>query len=594
MPDQSKLPSTINPDDLLAMIGSSPADNIEGYDEAVLWKSELIGSQVKEIFKLKQFLGDIEEQGALFGPVSLAAGWHKNILETWFTEPAETLARILGATGQGPDLFIQQNEWIEETYARLLYERCGVFMRNGKFDRSKAIEYTSSEQGKKFLENTMREFAMLEKGYHSRGMTRLKALKELLVCLVMAVTGQPVEKGKLPFKPKKQNEFDVNKYLEQITTRLENLYNANAFDIKAYSGRATGGQIGYSRYEIVENSQLYASSLRYYPLPKGIKANGKILYLPFPLVNRPEIYDLDKGKSVIEGMHKAGYTVYVSDNGDPGYEESKLGLGFYGKEIHDNNLKIISQLHPDQEISVIAYCMAGTLIMPYLARRAEERMARGEAMDINKVVLMASPTKIDDGESGYAPVLKIIREGHDATLMEDLFGDVNIPVQVIESGMNQTQLGVQYYVASGFYNRAADHKAIEDSAPFFFWLSHGRMFPARAHKEWIQNVFLENQIYRGELCLPSTEPELDGQPVRMEALTEGGVTVMDYRGSRDMIAPGGACVASEIWGQTEEQHLDDPPGGMNQTVEKDIGHIFVVSRKLLAEFIDTVTEFLGR
>ena len=115
-----------------------------------------------------------------------------------------------------------------------------------------------------------------------------------------------------------------------------------------------------------------------------------------------------------------------------------------------------------------------------------------------------------------------------------------------------------------------------------------------AHKEWIQKIFLENQIYRGEFCLPSTEPELDGQPARMEVLTDAGVTIMDYRGSRDMIAPGGACVASETWGQTEEHHLDNPPGGMNQTVEKDIGHIFVVSRKLLAEFIDTVTEFLGR
>lgn len=592
MPDQSNHSPTMTPEDLLAMIGTSPADNIEGYDTAVLWKSEIIGRQVKEIFKLKQFLGDIEDQGILFGPLALAAGWHKKILQTCVTEPAETLARILGATGQGPDLFIQQNEWIEQTYARLLYERCGVFMKNGKFDRSKAKDYIAREKEQQFLANTMREFALLEKGYHSRGMTRLKALKELLICLVMAVTEQPIEKGKLPFKPRKQNEFDVSTYLEQITIRLENLYNANAFDIKAYSVNATGGTIGYSPYEIVENSQLYASSLRHYPLPKGIEANGKILYLPFPLVNRPEIYDLDKGKSVIEGMHNAGYIVYVSDNGDPGYEESKLGLGFYGKEIHDNNLAIISQRHPEQEINVMAYCMAGTLIMPYLARRAEERMARGETMDIHKVVLMASPTKIDDAESGYAPVLKIIRQGHDAPLMENLFGDVNIPVQVIESGMNQTQFGVQYHVASGFYNRALDDKAIEDSAPFFFWLSHGRMFPARAHKEWLQNVFLENQIYRGEFCLPSTEPELDGQPVRMEVLTDAGVTIMDYRGSRDMISPGGACVASEIWGQTKEHHLDNPPGGMNQTVEKDIGHIFVVSRRLLAEFIDTVTEFL--
>ena len=594
MSDKSKVSSTINPDDLLALIGVSPADNTEGYDTAVLVNSEMVSRQVKGIYDLKRILGQIEEQSSLFGPLSITAAWQKSFLQSWVTQPVETFARILGATGQGPDLFIQQNVWIEETYAHLLHERCSVFIKNGAFDRAKAKEYRESEEGKKFLENTMREFAMLEKGYHSRGMTLLKALKELLICLVMVVTEQPIEKGELPFKPRNEDEFDFKKYLEQIRSRLENLHKANAFEIKAYSEKATGGKIGYSKYEIVDKSQLYSSSLRYYPLPGRKKANGKILYLPSPLVNKPEIYDLDKGKSVIEGFHKAGYIVYMVDNGDPGYEESKLGLGFYGKEIHDNNLDLISQRHPDQEISVVAYCMAGTLMMPYLARRVEERMARGETMDIKKVVLMASPIKIDDGESGYAPVLEVIREGYDATSMSDLFGDVNVPVQVIESGMNQTQMGVKYYVASGFFNRAVDYKALEDSAPFFFWLSHGRMFPAKAHKEWLQKIFLENQIYRGEFCLPSTVPELDGKPPRMDVLTDAGVTIMDYRGSRDMISPGGACVASEIWGQTKEHHIDNPPGGMNLTVEKKIGHIFVVSRRLLAEFIDTVTEFLER
>jgi poly(3-hydroxyalkanoate) synthetase len=408
----------------------------------------------------------------------------------------------------------------------------------------------------------------------------------------MVITQKTLDQEALPFKSKKRKDFDRKQYLGEIQTRLENLYAADAFDIKAFSERLTGGTIGCASYEIVAEANQYAARLRCYALPDGIVSNGKILYLPSPLVNRPEIYDLADGKSVIQGMHQQGFTVYLVDNGDPGYEESKLGLEFYGKSLHDKNLEIIAQRHPGQEICVMAYCMGGTLILPYLARRAEERMARGEAMDIHKVALMASPVNIDDGDSGYAPVLEIIRQGHDARLMEDLFGDVNIPVQVIESGMNQTQMGVQYHVASGFYHRALDEGAIGDSAPFFFWLSHGRMFPARAHKEWIQRIFLENQIYRGKFGLPSSVPELDGQPVRMDLLTDAGVTIMDYRGTRDMISPGGACVASEIWGQTPNNHLENPPGGMNQTVEKNIGHIFVVSRKLLAEFIETVSEFL--
>jgi hypothetical protein len=49
---------------------------------------------------------------------------------------------------------------------------------------------------------------------------------------------------------------------------------------------------------------------------------------------------------------------------------------------------------------------------------------------------MASPVKIDDAESGYAPVREIIRQGYDAGLMKEFFEDVNVPVQVIEAGMN--------------------------------------------------------------------------------------------------------------------------------------------------------------
>jgi poly(3-hydroxyalkanoate) synthetase len=573
----------LNPDKLLNLTGASPADNIDGYDTAVLWKSELVAQQIKQIYRLKNLLADISKQSMLLGPLAILADWQKSMLETLITQPAEAMARVLGASGQGPDLFIEQNEWIERTYAQLLYERCGLFIEDGKFDLDKARKLLHGAEGESFLQNTMREFALLEHGYHSRGLTRLKALKELLKCLLMVVTEQPIKKEDLPFKPKAKNGFDFGQYLEQIKTRLENLYNANAFDIKAYSERVTGGKIGCSPYEIVEGSKLFASSLRYYPLPKGKKSNGKILYLPSPLVNRPEIYDLGKGKSVIEGMHKAGYTVYLADNGDPGYEESKLGLDYYCKTIHDKYLAIVRQRHPDQEIQIMAYCMGGTLIMPYLARRAEERFARGETMDIRKVVLMASPVKIDDAESGYAPVLDIIRKGYDDRLMNDLFGDVNIPIQVIESGMNQTQLGVQYHVASGFYNRALSAEAIDDSAAFFYWLSHGRMFPARAHYEWIQKVFIENQIFKEEFCLPSTDPKLNGKPVEMNVLKKAQVAILDYRGARDMISPGGSCVASETWGQTD---------GGNRTVEKKIGHIFVVSKKFLAEFLDTVTDFL--
>ncbi len=85
-----------------------------------------------------------------------------------------------------------------------------------------------------------------------------------------------------------------------------------------------------------------------------------------------------------------------------------MGLDFYGKAIPDLYIDMIKKRHPGKEIYMMAYCMGGTIMMPYLARRAEERLASGKQMDIKKIALMASPTKFDDEDSGHAPIRTLI------------------------------------------------------------------------------------------------------------------------------------------------------------------------------------------
>ncbi len=587
MKAESRNGEQISPDHLLDRMGTTPADNPDGFDTAIMWRSEKAADLIRLIFAVQKQLEEIGNLPLLFGPWSLVAATQKQMLQKLITDPIKVLARILASTGQGTDIFIELNEWIERTYARLLYERCGYFITEGKFNKAKASEVTTNPEGHAFLNMMVEEFALMEKSYHARGLTRLMAMKELLKCLLMVITEKQLETGPLPFMPKNKDgsfKLSESQYLAALRKRLENLYQMDAFDIKTYSERATGSQIGCSSYTVVAGSHFYAASLRYYPLPKHIKPNGDVLYLVPPLINKPEIFDLCKGKSVVERMLKAGYTLYMLDNGDPGPAESKLGMEFYGKAVHDINLTLITDRHPGKKIHMMCYCMGGTLILPYLARRAMERQAAGKDMDVEKVILMASSVKVDDADSGYAPVLAIIDKYYSNDIMKELYEDVNVPVQVIETGMNQTQFGVHYYVASGFYQRATSLNEIKSSAHFFYWLTHGTMFPARMHREWIQKVFVENQIYEGHFRLPSDNPTFDNQPVDMETLKKSGIILMDYRGKRDMISPAGACVASEIWGQTD---------GQNRTVEKNIGHIFVVSERHLSEFTDAVLDFLN-
>jgi poly(3-hydroxyalkanoate) synthetase len=136
-------------------------------------------------------------------------------------------------------------------------------------------------------------------------------------------------------------------------------------------------------------------------MPKGIKPNGRGLYTATPLSTKPERCDLADGKSVVQGMLREGYAVYLVDHGECGPDDTHLDLSFFNKTVHDRYLEIIRKRHPKAQIDVMGYCMGGTLMLPYLARRAEERMARGDEMDICKIALMASPVRFDDEESGH-------------------------------------------------------------------------------------------------------------------------------------------------------------------------------------------------
>jgi poly(3-hydroxyalkanoate) synthetase len=175
--------------------------------------------------------------------------------------------------------------------------------------------------------------------------------------------------------------------------------------------------------------------------------------------------------------------------------------------------------------------------------------------------------------------------------VKELFGSVNIPPQLIEAGMNEIQPGVQCTVVLGFYGRAETKESLNDAASFLYWLTHGTKFPVTAHLQWIQNVFIGNQIYEGKYCLPSSNPKFDGKPVDMSILKKAGVRIFDYKGSRDPIAPAGSCVAGETWGQVDKGNVKLTSGGLNRVIEKNIGHIFVVSRKSLAEYLELVENF---
>ncbi|SEI87850.1 alpha/beta hydrolase fold [Allopseudospirillum japonicum] len=575
-------------DQLANMLLITSADNPTQRKNTRHWLSEFNGLWLKNLFSLRDGMQTL--------------GQHLPMLQVFqasmdhMLKPLVIAAEHAVERGQDPDLAMQDNERIEARYAQLLYDMCDWLIVEGQFSRKRCQALLQQPEGQWRLLATLAELQWLELQYHSYGLTRLEALKELLFSLLQVIGQSTLQEAKhQPFRKfddlgdPKDTDAD---YLEACAQRLISLHQHYAFDIRRFVNESPYAKLGACDYEIVPQSELYSVRLRHYKRPRGIHKNNKTIYLASPMINRCEIFDLAPGKSVIEGLIRQGYDVYMVDYGNPTSSQAELGLDFYGKEVHDAYLDLIKARHPKQPLEVMAYCMGGTLFLPYLARRAQEFEARGQTLDIKKLALMSTPIKFDDELSGHKPMRDVIREHYDPKLIEFFFGHSNVPPQVIEAGMHMIQPGVSYTVAKGFYARAAFPNAINDAAPFLYWLHHGTSFGTRAHREWIDKIFLHNQIWTGEYKLSSEIAELDGQPVDMEALTRHQVALFDYRGQRDPIAPVGSCVASERWGRTHEGNLQCTRGGLNRTIERNIGHIFVVSKTLLAEYMQQVLAFL--
>lgn len=592
-------------DQLENFLNLTPADNVTRLQDTRHWLSSFNGQILKNLLAFSY------QQKELFAPYGLP----EEMFMGW-TQPLVAATEEAVASGRDPDLVANDNIRIESAYAARIKQiitaltkevratdaeiaaKLDNITRQGyriTFDREACERVLTQASGQVWLLSHLAALQRLEWQYHSYGQTRLRAMKKLLRSLLQVIANEPLSKLKRnPYRKlsatgeRLQNDAD---YLQDCEQRLLALFARDAIDVRRFALESPASFLGASRWEEVPGSAMYSVRLRHYPLPEGVKPKGRTLYLASPMINRCEIFDLAPGKSVVEGMLQLGYDIYMVDYGNPGPEQADFKLSFYGQTVHDTYLDLIMQRHPEQEIDVMAYCMGGTLFLPYLARKIEELNIEGGELKIRQLVLMTAPVYFDDDSSGHKPMRDVIREHYAPEIMQTFYSRSNVPPQTIELGMHLIQPGVAFTVPEGFYARANFPGAIDDAAPFMHWLNSGTRFPTQAHQEWIQKVFIGNEIWDNKFVLPSKHPELDGKPVNMDVLNLADIAIFDYRGQRDPIAPVGSCLSSERWGR-KEGNLQMTCGGLNRTIEKNVGHIFVVSKKLLADFLEYVTDFL--
>ncbi|WP_420490498.1 class III poly(R)-hydroxyalkanoic acid synthase subunit PhaC [Neobacillus niacini] len=251
---------------------------------------------------------------------------------------------------------------------------------------------------------------------------------------------------------------------------------------------------------------------RYIPQqPKRFKIP---LLLVYALINKPYVLDLTKGGSLIEYLVNRGFDVYLLDWGTPGIEDKNMKLDDYILDYIPRAVKKVLRKSNAAEVSILGYCMGGTMTSIFAALHPE--------LPIRNLIFMTSPFDFSDTGS-YGAMLDERYFNIDKVV--DTMG--NIPPDMIDFGNKMIQPMANFYGPFiSLYQRADNEDFVKGFKLLQKWLNDGIPFPGESYRQWIRDFYQKNKLIKGELVIR-------GQKVNLREIT---ANVLNLAGQKDIIA----------------------------------------------------------
>ncbi|MGH7890682.1 MAG: class III poly(R)-hydroxyalkanoic acid synthase subunit PhaC [Thermodesulfobacteriota bacterium] len=251
-------------------------------------------------------------------------------------------------------------------------------------------------------------------------------------------------------------------------------------------------EVGVTPHEVIftENK---LRLLHYYPLAE--KTYPVPLIMIFALVNRPYILDLKPGRSVVEVLLKKGIDVYLIDWGSPGDEDKKLDFNHYINRYIKQVIKQVKKHSGADKVSVLGYCMGGTMSAMYTALYPE---------DIRNLLLMSAGIdyKVEGTLSLWGD-----KPNFDVDKFIDAYG--NVPAEFLQSGfifMKPIQNLVSKYV--NFYENVDNEAFVENFLAMEKWLNDNIPVPGEVFREFVKYLYQENQLAENKLRINGKRVDL--------------------------------------------------------------------------------------
>ena len=300
--------------------------------------------------------------------------------------------------------------------------------------------------------------------------------------------------------------------------------------------RAIGDvQVGLSARECVyseDKIRLY----RYAPLARS--AGLPPLLICYAMVNRPYILDLQPDRSLIRELLLQGVDVYLLDWGYPDGADGFTPLAHYICGYLDRCVRFVLEAHSLEALNLLGICQGGTFSLCYTAL---------ETRRVANLICMVSPVDFKTPENLLSKWVQHI----DVELLSESGNVSGELLNLVFLALMPFRLTQQKYV--DLLQAPAERAQLETFMRMEKWIFDSPDQPARAFREFVQWLFKENRLIRGDL-------DLDGRAVSLKNIR---CPILSIHAQNDHLVPPSASIALGA-------HVSSK---LYETLSVDVGHI---------------------
>jgi polyhydroxyalkanoate synthase subunit PhaC len=277
----------------------------------------------------------------------------------------------------------------------------------------------------------------------------------------------------------------------------------------------------------------YRSADRRYRVP---------ILLVFALINRPDIFDLRPGSSLVEYLLEQGFDVFLVDWGYPDEEDADMGLDEFVCDELEWAVRETLRAAGVEELTLMGWCIGATLCAMYCGLDRG-----GERVPVRNLVELTMP--IDGRQSNYAKWVG--DEDFDVDTAGELWGSV--PGRTIDFANKMLKPVTNFWTTyrrlwDNVQDGSAKREAYQTMAK---WVADNPPFPGRAWAQWIHLMYRDAGLVRGRV-------RLRGRLVDLSRIDQ---SVLVITAGADHIAPRpGTMPFFDLISSQDAQHLARPGG----------------------------------